>query len=262
MQSGNDKPTSIIEHVNVNRRVHLTLIIVGAPLFVPTFFVVFFYFFASFLLFFAETMASNEDLKKAFLNFANQGKSGATVQELDNKNWTKMAKDCGLYNKTCTSTDGDITFQKFCGNKGKHINFDVFLKFIDELAPKYYKGSCFRSSHDKILVRKITKIDPPLSVFLHERMENNIIPSFSLGDANAVQKYRQLIVDKGSPDNKGTKVATGNNVGKMTDTAQYTGAHKERFDESGKGKGKEGREDVTANDGYVTGYKGKGTYDK
>merc|ERR1712126_218888 len=145
-------------------------------------------FFVVFFFFFAETMASNEDLKKAFLNFANQGKSGATVQELDNKNWTKMAEDCGLYNKTCTSTDGDITFQKFCGNKGKHITFDVFLKFIDELAPKFYKG-----------------------------------------DANAVQKYRQLIVDKGSPDNKGTKVATGNNVGKMTDTAQYTGAHKERF---------------------------------
>merc|ERR1712243_256983 len=200
---------------------HLTLIIVGAPLFVPTFLLSFFIFSRLFYFFFAETMASNEDLKKAFLNFANQGKSGATVQELDNKNWTKMAKDCGLYNKTCTSTDGDITFQKFCGNKGKHINFDVFLKFIDELAPKYFKG-----------------------------------------DANAVQKYRQLIVDKGSPDNKGTKVATGNNVGNMTDTAQYTGAHKERFDESGKGKGKEGREDVTANDGYVTGYKGKGTYDK
>merc|ERR1712098_911200 len=155
----------------------------------------FFTFFCCFVS--CHNMASNDDLKNAFMNFANQGKSGAKVQELDNKNWTKMAKDCGLYNKTCTSTDGDITFQKFCGNKGKHITFDVFLKFIDELAPKYHKG-----------------------------------------DANAVQKYRQLIVDKGSPDNKGTKVATGNNVGKMTDTAQYTGAHKERFDESGKGKGK------------------------
>ena len=86
-------------------------------------------------------MASNEDLKKAFLNFANQGKSGATVQELDNKNWTKMAKDAGLYNKTCSSTDGDITFQKYCGNKAKHINFDTFLKFIDELAPKFFKGA-------------------------------------------------------------------------------------------------------------------------
>merc|ERR1712121_575038 len=97
---------------------------------------------ALFLIYISKTMA-DEGLKKAFLNFANQGKSGATVQELDNKNWTKMAKDCGLYNKTCTSTDGDITFQKFCGNKGKHITFDVFLKFIDELASKYYKGrSC------------------------------------------------------------------------------------------------------------------------
>merc|ERR1712215_608394 len=134
-------------------------------------------------------MASNEGLKQAFLNFANQGKSGAKVQELDNKNWTKMAKDCGLYNKTCTSTDGDITFQKFCGNKAKHITFEVFLKMIDELAVKYYKG-----------------------------------------DSAAVEKYRKLIVEKGAPESKGTKVATGNNVGKMTDTTQYTGAHKERFD--------------------------------
>merc|ERR1712243_507079 len=152
-------------------------------------------------------MASNDDLKNAFMNFANQGKSGAKVQE--------------LYNKNCTSTDGDITFQKFCGNKAKQINFDTFCKFIDELALKFYKG-----------------------------------------DANAVAKYRELIVKKGAPQNTGTKVATGNNVGKMTDTSQYTGAHKERFDESGKGKGKEGRENVTANDGYVTGYKGKDTYDK
>merc|ERR1711955_78347 len=34
---------------------------------------------------------AEEGLKKAFLNFANQGKSGATVQELDYKNWTKIA---------------------------------------------------------------------------------------------------------------------------------------------------------------------------
>merc|ERR1711915_124639 len=81
------------------------------------------------------------------------------------------------------------------------------------------------------------------------------------GDPNASQKFRDLIVSKGSPENHGTKVASGNNVAKMTDTSQYTGAHKERFDESGHGKGKEGRENVTANDGYVTGYKGKDTYD-
>merc|ERR1712142_241120 len=164
------------------------------------YFLSFFFFLRFFCCFVScHNMASNDDLKNAFMNFANQGKSGAKVQELDNKNWTKMAKDCGLYNKTCTSTDGDITFQKFCGNKAKQINFDTFCKFIDELSLKFYKG-----------------------------------------DANAVAKYRELIVRKGAPQN--------------------TGANKERFDESGKGKGKEGRENVTANDGYVTGYKGKESY--
>lgn len=33
------------------------------------------------------------------------------------------------------------------------------------------------------------------------------------------------------------KVANKNNVDRMTDTSKYTGAHKERFDKDGKGKG-------------------------
>ena len=49
---------------------------------------------------------------------------------------------------------------------------------------------------------------------------------------------------------------------RLTDTTKYTGAHKERFDESGKGKGKAGREDVPDSSGYVSAYKGSGTYDE
>ena len=48
----------------------------------------------------------------------------------------------------------------------------------------------------------------------------------------------------------------------MTDTKSYTGSHKERFDESGKGKGAEGRTDVASNSGYVSGYKNEDTYNK
>lgn len=48
---------------------------------------------------------------------------------------------------------------------------------------------------------------------------------------------------------------------RLTDTTKYTGAHKERFDAGGKGKGIEGRFDVDSNDGYVQGYKEKDTYD-
>ena len=48
----------------------------------------------------------------------------------------------------------------------------------------------------------------------------------------------------------------------MTDTSGYTGSHKERFDEHGQGKGKDGRADQVENSGYVGNYKGAGTYEK
>lgn len=51
-------------------------------------------------------------------------------------------------------------------------------------------------------------------------------------------------------------------VGRMTDHTSYTGSHKERFDNSGKGKGLAGRVDDNKNDGYVGAYKGSGTYDR
>lgn len=51
-------------------------------------------------------------------------------------------------------------------------------------------------------------------------------------------------------------------INRMTDHTQYTGTHKERFDAEGKGKGIAGREEVNAKDGYVQGYKDKGTYEE
>ena len=53
-------------------------------------------------------------------------------------------------------------------------------------------------------------------------------------------------------------------VDRLTDTSKYTGSHKERFNESGKGKGLDGRRemDSKAAAGYVGGYKGMDTYDK
>lgn len=42
---------------------------------------------------------------------------------------------------------------------------------------------------------------------------------------------------------------------KLTDPNLYTGAHKNRFDENGKGKGIDGRVDRVEADGYVDGFK-------
>ncbi|XP_069701591.1 tubulin polymerization-promoting protein homolog [Periplaneta americana] len=72
-----------------------------------------------------------------------------------------------------------------------------------------------------------------------------------------------MLTSCGAPGIAGTTgVSKTGAVDRLTDTSLYTGSHKERFDESGKGKGIEGRENVAEDSGYVTGYKGKDTYDK
>uniref|UniRef100_A0A3Q3JLA7 Uncharacterized protein n=1 Tax=Monopterus albus TaxID=43700 RepID=A0A3Q3JLA7_MONAL len=77
----------------------------------------------------------------------------------------------------------------------------------------------------------------------------------------ALQQLYGLIAGK-EPTNVGiTKVAKAAAVDRLTDTTKYTGSHMERFDESGKGKGKVGREDIPDTSGYVSAYKGSGTYD-
>ena len=60
------------------------------------------------------------------------------------------------------------------------------------------------------------------------------------------------------------QVVAAGGVDRLTDTSKYTGSHRERFDESGKGKGLEGRKDFDkhAEAGYVGGYKGANTYDE
>jgi len=49
-------------------------------------------------------------------------------------------------------------------------------------------------------------------------------------------------------------------VDRLTDTSKYTGSHKERFDDEGKGRGIAGRKQVVDDSGYVTGYKEKDSY--
>ncbi|CAG9793899.1 unnamed protein product [Diatraea saccharalis] len=51
-------------------------------------------------------------------------------------------------------------------------------------------------------------------------------------------------------------------VDRLTDTSKYTGSHKQRFDETGKGKGIAGRKDLVDGSGYVTGYQHKDSYNK
>lgn len=51
-------------------------------------------------------------------------------------------------------------------------------------------------------------------------------------------------------------------MNRLTDTSKYTGTHKQRFDDSGKGKGIGGRKDLPDESGYVSGYQNKDTFGK
>lgn len=66
----------------------------------------------------------------------------------------------------------------------------------------------------------------------------------------------------GPPGVNATKPVNTGAVSRLTDTSKYTGSHKERFDATGKGKGKEGRVDLPSKDGYVSGYKNKNTFNE
>ncbi|XP_077166318.1 tubulin polymerization-promoting protein family member 3 [Paroedura picta] len=162
-------------------------------------------------------------LEDSFRKFAVYGDTKATGQEMNGKNWAKLCKDCKVIDgKGVTSTDVDIVFSKVKGKTSRCINVEEFKKALEELAPKRFK--------DK-------------------------------GKEEAFDAICQLVAGK-EPVNLGvTKAKSVGAVERLTDTSKYTGSHKERFDEAGKGKGKGGRENLVDNSGYVAAYKNAGTYD-
>ncbi|KAM6942665.1 tubulin polymerization-promoting protein family member 3 [Xenentodon cancila] len=164
-----------------------------------------------------------EQLLAAFRRFAVHGDAKATGKELNGKNWAKLCKDCKIVDgKNIIGTDVDIVFSKVKQKTARVITFEEFQQALEELAPKRFK---------------------------------------SQSKEEALQSMYKLVEGR-EPTNVGvTRVAKTAAVDRLTDTSRYTGSHKERFDESGRGKGREGREEIVDNTGYVGAYKNAGTYD-
>ncbi|ELR57145.1 Tubulin polymerization-promoting protein [Bos mutus] len=78
----------------------------------------------------------------------------------------------------------------------------------------------------------------------------------------AVREVHKLIEGKAPIISGVTKAISSPTVSRLTDTSKFTGSHKERFDPSGRGKGRAGRVDLVDESGYVPGYKHAGTYDQ
>uniref|UniRef100_A0A3Q4GF05 Tubulin polymerization-promoting protein family member 2 n=1 Tax=Neolamprologus brichardi TaxID=32507 RepID=A0A3Q4GF05_NEOBR len=171
----------------------------------------------------AEGSVSLEEVKTSFQKFAVHGDTKATGKEMNGKNFAKLCKDCNITDgKNVTTTDVDIVFSKVKAKSVRVITFEQFNQALTELAPKRFKGK---------------------------------------NKEEALQQLYGLVVGK-EPANIGvTKATKAAAVDRLTDTSKYTGSHKERFDETGKGKGKAGREDIPDTSGYVAAYKGSGTYE-
>ncbi|CAF1351588.1 unnamed protein product [Rotaria magnacalcarata] len=170
-------------------------------------------------------------LKQAFDQFARFGKSESQLKEKDirieSKNVQKLMKEAGVVDGKYTSQLLDNDMARVLG---KLTSSGTYTKGI-----KTFEFQGFKQLIDQIAESKKTSADQILS----------LISSVS-----------------GPSTSNTTGVANANTTARMTDTSHYTGAHKERFDESGHGKGKDGRTDVVSNSGYVGEYQGAGTYDK
>ncbi|XP_018428212.1 PREDICTED: tubulin polymerization-promoting protein-like, partial [Nanorana parkeri] len=171
-----------------------------------------------------EGATSLSALEEAFRKFAIHGDTRATGKEMNGKNWSKLCKDCQIIDgKTVTTTDIDIIFTKVKAKSCRTITYHQFNDALEELALKRFKD--------------------------HEKAE-------------AISMMHKLVEGK-SPVIAGvTKAVSSPTVSRLTDVSKFTGSHKERFDPSGKGRGKAGREDLVDQSGYVSGYKHAGTYDQ
>ncbi|NXJ16654.1 TPPP2 protein, partial [Odontophorus gujanensis] len=163
-------------------------------------------------------------LEGSFHKFAVCGDTAASGNSMSGKNFSKMRKECGVMDgKTVTTNDIDIVFNKVKTKGARTINFVEFQQAMKEICFKHFKGK---------------------------------------SPEEALQAVYGLIKGKEPRSVGTTKVTKAAVVAGLTDTSKYTGRCKVRFDESGKGKGLAGHEDLTDNSGYVGAYKAAGTSDK
>ncbi|CAF3604656.1 unnamed protein product [Rotaria socialis] len=170
-------------------------------------------------------------LQKAFSKYSKFGKTQAqlsdhSVLRIGSAAIQKMMKDCSLIDTKYTSQLLDNDIARVLGkltigsNEAKAVHYPKGTKTFEIKGFKALIDCIAESkgvSHDEIL----TKINA------------NEGPSLN----HVTETTNRQITDR------------------MTDTTHYTGTHKERFDEEGYGKGKDGRSDEIESTGYVQGFK-------
>jgi len=150
---------------------------------------------------------SGDELHEIFLDYCAFGSGGSGMSDqIDNVKFSKLCRECKVIGKTLSPASVDITFSKVKAKGKRTIAYEEFQQALAMLAAEKY-----------------ARLDP------HD----------------AFDKVIGLILKKGGPSATGTGTSTrGNIFDKLTDSSQYTGAHKHRFDGDGHGRGAAGRDAV------------------
>ncbi|XP_078735848.1 tubulin polymerization-promoting protein family member 3-like [Lampetra fluviatilis] len=169
-----------------------------------------------------EAPVDPRELEEAFRRFALHGDPKASGAELNGKNWAKLCRDCRVADgKRVTATDVDIVFSKVKERTARVITVPQFLSALEELSRKRFP---------------------------------------SREPEHALRGVHGLVAG-GAPAIAGvTKATSAGAVSRLTDASRFTGSHRERFDEAGRGRGRAGREEAVDPSGYVASYRGAGTY--
>jgi hypothetical protein len=144
---------------------------------------------------------------------------------LDNQKWAKAVTDMGLIdNKKLTKTDIDLIFTKIKAKGQRRIEFDGFVHGMREVAERLYPAS--------------TGVKSPLAALVATDLVTAAGGLAASGGAAEEKKGNLSVKELGDylPDAHKPSV-----FDKLTDSSQYTGTHKHRFDDHGHGKGIAGR---------------------
>jgi len=134
-----------------------------------------------------KTTSALDELKETFMNFCTFGDK-TNQGQLDNKKFSKLAKDCKLVDKShCTTTDIDLIFTKIKPKGGRTVSFKLFQEGIEEIAKKKFADD------------------------------------YKSNSKSAVAKVIDLVIKQKVPVSSGTKA---DKVKFYDDKSTYTGVHK------------------------------------
>lgn len=159
------------------------------------------------------------------------------------------------------------------GKSCRTITFEQFKEALEELSKKRFKDKSSEEAVREVhrLIEGKSPVISGVTVSMAGRDSPGEHSPQGLGSEGGSVPPRGRPVQRppaSAPGSAGRaplspqKAISSPTVSRLTDTTKFTGSHKERFDPSGRGKGKAGRVDLVDESGYVSGYKHAGTYDQ